>query len=66
MTGDPYCVDCVFFEVNLAHPSLGLCRRYAPRAAVVLNGNARVVWPEVSRNDWCGEFQAEEPPKDPA
>ena len=58
-----YCKFSLFYEKGrLAEMKLGYCCRYAPRPeqnANVKRGDPapQTVWPIVSTNDWCGEYQ---------
>ncbi len=45
------CAQCKFFQ-----HSQNECRRYAPSPA---EGDKRAHWPNVSSDDWCGEFVVE-------
>lgn len=50
------CAECRFFKPNTDESSgRGQCHRYAPRPSDT--GTWRY-WPELDRDDWCGEFEA--------
>jgi len=57
------CSDCRFLDTRAASRDLGYCRRNAPRSHLVAvdvnNEDLRVrgVWPLVSLDDWCGQFE---------
>ena len=36
---------------------MGECRRYAPRPTNDPDTSQFVFWPEVNREDWCGEWE---------
>lgn len=45
------CEECRFFEtINGRHAPAGKCRRHSPRPGMSPS------WPEVSPDDWCGEW----------
>jgi hypothetical protein len=54
------CETCKFFVLTPDHGG-GQCRRNSPTAKFT-DGNKRnnVVWPQVSPEDWCGDFVAKE------
>ena len=65
---DQTCENCRFFSPNYKQ-SGGDCRRYAPKPTNVMDSDehhrAYTYWPEMSPDDWCGEFQwhpAKKPP----
>ncbi len=45
-----HCENCKFFQTMASE-----CRRYAPSPA---EGDKKAHWPNVARDDWCGEFVA--------
>ena len=51
----PRCQNCRF---SVERTAIRLeCRRYAPRP---LEATQRLGWPEVSNDDWCGEWEAQD------
>lgn len=53
------CSSCRFAKVAVGEddaPRLD-CRRFPP--AVITTDEVLVAWPQVSDDDWCGEWQAE-------
>lgn len=62
------CTSCVFYWPATAEDDVdgraGECRRYAPFPKVVRANkitNLGSDWPQVCRDDWCGEFRARNP-----
>lgn len=57
------CESCQFFELNRLYANVenvdGSCRRFAPTVVVVSN-ETYSVWPKVTINDWCGEYEKKE------
>jgi len=47
-------------EAAVPPANSGICRRHAPAVFLVTNVTFPIygVWPTVSVNDWCGEYQA--------
>lgn len=62
----PDCLDCRFFRPDDPKDEyLGTCRRRSP-VVVIKHGceePMQNLWPPVSADSWCGEFEAKEPPK---
>ncbi len=60
------CSACKFIDRELLH-NQAVCRRFPP---VPVNDEARdkfyFPWPEVSKDDWCGEFELDTDDKDGA
>ncbi len=52
------CENCEFFVTERKSDLAGDCRIRAPEPPVHKLGQA--VWPQVERNQWCGEFRAKE------
>ena len=52
------CEDCKYFEQ--CNKFLGWCRRNPPTILLTEDRFGDGVWPNVSQEDWCGEF-VEEP-----
>ncbi len=55
------CRDCSYWDdCGSQETSHGYCRRYAPRPVCLrlsTGEDARCsIWPEVHRDEWCGEF----------
>jgi len=54
------CEDCRFWDQDHKTSSLGVCRRYAPRALIgksVKGDNALdAIWPRTVSDQWCGEW----------
>ena len=50
------CQECKFFSVNKYTPSLGDCKFNSPTVLLGQFGTM-TVFPEVSKDDWCGKFQ---------
>jgi hypothetical protein len=57
------CSDCRFFDNENTTGELGKCRRNAPRSHLISadvdadEQRVRGVWPLVSEDDWCGQFE---------
>lgn len=57
----PTCETCVFFHHQAG--GSGVCRRHPPRVIQVHVGHSEpwlsesTVWPDVGRDDFCGEHQ---------
>lgn len=47
------CENCFFY-------SMGYCKRYPPSFTI---SHDRFVYPEVEREDWCGEFHYKNIPR---
>ncbi len=45
------CKTCRFYDPFPDRPSMGRCRRHAPRPGTTAH------WPSVNDFDWCGEWQ---------
>lgn len=62
-----YCKDCLYYKDP--DEGTGLCTRYAPRPKMLAelkggqNADNATVWPVVSDEDGCGEFQQTEEEK---
>jgi hypothetical protein len=60
---DERCSDCRFLDTRISSRDLGHCRRNAPRSHLVSADvetedlRVRGVWPLVSHDDWCGQFE---------
>ena len=62
----PECFRCLFFQDFGVEKQLGECRRYAPpveiknpiHAKPVKKLDENAIWPIVSFDSWCGEFEA--------
>ena len=56
------CVVCRFFSPETEQRSRNECRRHSPEARRTERGrhdqHAIGIWPAVSPNGWCGEFQS--------
>ena len=53
------CKTCRFYDPFPDRPSMGRCRRHAPRPGTTAH------WPSVNDFDWCGEWQ-EKPHQKPS
>jgi hypothetical protein len=57
---DLTCENCRFFALDHKETS-GDCRRYAPKPMSFADTEdfhtVDIVWPQMSLDDWCGEFQ---------
>lgn len=57
------CADCRYLDTRSSSRDLGHCRRNAPRSHLVSADietddlRVRGVWPLVSLDDWCGQFE---------
>ena len=52
------CTSCEFAELTVGDDGPRIdCRRYPP-GYVTFDGEPARVWPQVSADDWCGEYQA--------
>jgi hypothetical protein len=51
------CCACLYFEPHefIDTTRKGECRRHAPSA---IAGARQAWWPDVSEDDWCGEFES--------
>ena len=53
------CANCVFFDGDVdeveAAPYDGYCCRYPPKM-VEMDGDAASLYPEVTKECWCGEW----------
>jgi len=55
---DRICGKCRFFEDAEFSDGFGECHRHAPRCTGAEPGsNDLAVWPVISSDDWCGEFE---------
>lgn len=60
---DERCADCRYIDTRSSPRDLGHCRRNAPRSHLVSADvetedlRVRGVWPLVSYDDWCGQFE---------
>lgn len=59
------CDGCKFFKPSGPDGYEGECRRHAPRATLnprtAADGDVKrqlVYWPEITADEWCGEFEA--------
>ncbi|MBN2061602.1 MAG: hypothetical protein JW882_14420 [Deltaproteobacteria bacterium] len=56
------CENCKFWQGEIDIPSMGLCRRYAPRPGHrnPLEGPESIdcLWPRTKKDDYCGEWLA--------
>ena len=59
-TNDPQCATCRFSK-HAAFGSSSLECHISPPVVVVLSSEAVTCWPQVSPDNWCGEYEA--PPK---
>lgn len=61
------CSTCFFWKpINpFPNPTLGLCRRHAPRPEGNQTANGWG-WPSTSPEDWCGEYHYEDPGREVA
>ncbi len=59
-----YCEDCKFWHNDIDIPSMGLCRRYAPRPddGHPVEGPESIdcLWPRKKNHDFCGEWSAKD------
>jgi len=57
---DLTCENCRFFQSDYKQTG-GDCRRHAPNpmsfADTEESHTVDIVWPQMSKDDWCGEFQ---------
>lgn len=61
------CKQCRYF-FDRGPGSMDLCRRYPPtmllktgKGFVGEYHDTQTAWPEIGREDWCGEYQEREP-----
>jgi len=67
---EEFCHGCRFWNRDDPEVFSGDCRRHAPRLSGMAapHGNSihqdprAAMWPMTMRDDWCGEFVADEPP----
>ncbi|AYD04237.1 hypothetical protein [Neorhizobium sp. NCHU2750] len=62
MSKDTSCKSCSFYEDHVvnagsAPADAGLCRFNPPVSQPEVN--SRGLWPVVSANDWCGQFEGD-------
>lgn len=58
MTDKPIisCNTCRLWQVKEGGQD-GICRRHAPKPAIVLPGSAQLIWPATKPSEWCGEWR---------
>jgi hypothetical protein len=64
-----HCENCRFAAEIPRETVMVICRRYPPQVIVKTEADERDTyhrvedrWPEVGRDDWCGEWQPKEGP----
>ena len=72
---DESCESCLFWQELYSdkYEAFGKCRRYAPKPRIWSEMrpdeegivDTETCWPKTFDKDWCGEFQAATPNKDP-
>lgn len=60
-----FCKDCLYYRDREEADEIGLCTRHAPRPIVMTKMSPKsyepnAMWPIVSDEDGCGEFQTRE------
>ena len=53
---DPECIHCRFYSPIFEDDNItinGFCRFHAP----LISDDSMIIWPEVSSNDWCGQWR---------
>lgn len=57
------CGTCKFhgYGRTSAEVHSNCCRRHAPLITGGLHTDAMTVWPKISVDDWCGEYQPRQP-----
>lgn len=68
-TPEPSCGACAFWDSRRGLKG-GLCRRWGPDRIAITDGVAGSLyaasgWPTTGPGDWCGEFEAADPPVPP-
>lgn len=63
----PSCETCRFWGQR--HPDRGDCQRHAPVASPRprmdgLGVTVDTVWPQTWSNQWCGDYEARQPPRE--
>ena len=52
------CKNCVYFNSSITNEETGYCHRYPPtKSQVFVHGVAVCTHPQVSFDDWCGEYK---------
>lgn len=54
-----FCSQCAWWNEYLDEPKVGECQRFPPQLVTA----DQSLWPVTEADDWCGEWEAEEPPK---